>query len=85
MYDVTDRNSFNNINNWMVQISQHADLAVNKILIGNKADMLDSKVVSTEEAQALADKYGIPFFECSAKAGIKVPEVRKAMYCPLYS
>ncbi len=58
----------------MVQISQHADLAVNKILIGNKADMLDAKQVSTDEAQALADKYGIPFFECSAKAGIKVPE-----------
>merc|ERR1711896_11775 len=46
VYDVTDRGSFNSIRNWVGQIQQHADVHVNKILIGNKCDMTDDKVVS---------------------------------------
>jgi len=44
VYDVTDEQSFNNIRNWMRQIQQHAADNVNKVLIGNKCDMLDKKV-----------------------------------------
>jgi Ras-related protein Rab-8A len=43
-YDVTDERSFNNIRNWIRNIEQHASEGVNKILIGNKCDMLDKKV-----------------------------------------
>ena len=44
VYDVTDRGSFNSIRNWVGQIQQHADVHVNKILIGNKCDMDDQRV-----------------------------------------
>lgn len=72
VYDVTDRRSFESIRNWISQINQHADVHVNKILIGNKCDMLDEKVVSTEEAQGMAKEFGMSFFECSAKNDINV-------------
>jgi len=74
VYDVTDRGSFNSIRNWVGQIQQHADVHVNKILIGNKCDCTDDKVVSTEEGQALADEYDPPmqFFETSAKQNVNV-------------
>jgi len=72
VYDVTDRNSFNSIRNWVSQIQQHADVHVNKILIGNKCDMMDERTVSNEEGKKLADEYGIPFFETSAKNDINV-------------
>ncbi|KAL4341336.1 hypothetical protein GQ457_08G012770 [Hibiscus cannabinus] len=39
VYDVTDESSFNNIRNWIRNIEQHASDNVNKILVGNKADM----------------------------------------------
>ncbi|KAJ8760542.1 hypothetical protein K2173_015209 [Erythroxylum novogranatense] len=42
VYDVTDESSFN-IRNWIRNIEQHASDNVNKILIGNKADMDESK------------------------------------------
>ena len=48
----------------------HADVNVNKILVANKCDM--TKAVSAEEGQALADEYGIKFFESSAKQDINV-------------
>lgn len=47
---------------------------MNKILVGNKCDMLDEKVVSTEEGQKLADEYGIEFWEASAKNDINVEQ-----------
>merc|ERR1711934_1184123 len=59
VYDVTDRRSFESIRNWISQIQQHADVHVNKILVGNKCDMLDEKVVSTEEGEQLAKEFGI--------------------------
>ncbi|XP_041999007.1 ras-related protein RABE1a-like isoform X2 [Salvia splendens] len=43
VYDVTDEASFNNIRNWIRNIEQHASDNVNKILVGNKADMDESK------------------------------------------
>ncbi|CAF2118300.1 hypothetical protein BRARA_C00113 [Brassica rapa] len=76
VYDVTDESSFNNIRNWMKNIEQHASDNVNKILVGNKADMDESKrAIPTAKGQALADEYGIKFFETSAKTNLNVESV----------
>ncbi|KAJ0792093.1 putative small GTP-binding protein [Helianthus annuus] len=76
VYDVTDESSFNNIRNWIRNIEQHASDNVNKILVGNKADMDESKrAVPTAKGQALADEYGIKFFETSAKTNLNVEQV----------
>jgi len=74
VYDVTDEKSFGNIRNWIRNIEQHATESVNKILIGNKCDMLDKKVIDFERGKALADEYGIKFLETSAKNSIGVEE-----------
>jgi GTPase SAR1 family protein len=58
-------------------VEQHATEGVNKILIGNKCDWEDKRVVSTEQGQQLADELGIPFLEVSAKSNINV---EKAFY-----
>lgn len=71
-YDVTDERSFNNIRNWIRNIEQHASEGVNKILIGNKCDMLEKKVISKEQGQALADEYNVKFMETSAKSNIGI-------------
>ncbi|KAH9623841.1 hypothetical protein KSS87_002414 [Heliosperma pusillum] len=64
------------IRNWIRNIEQHASDNVNKILVGNKADMDESKrAVPTAKGQALADEYGIKFFETSAKTNLNVEEV----------
>jgi Ras-related protein Rab-8A len=74
IYDVTDEHSFSNIRNWIRNIEQHAAANVNKVLIGNKADMHTDKKVETTRGQALADEYGIRFFEASAKTNMNVVE-----------
>mmetsp|Transcript_59636 Transcript_59636/g.81497 ORF Transcript_59636/g.81497 Transcript_59636/m.81497 type:complete len:203 (-) Transcript_59636:92-700(-) len=73
VYDVTDRGSFNSIRNWISQIKQHADVHVNKILIGNKCDMDDQRVITYEEGKKLAQEIeDMQFFETSAKNAIDV-------------
>ena len=47
-YDCTSEESFNNVRNWIRQIEVHAQPNVEKILIGNKADLIDKKVIETE-------------------------------------
>jgi Ras-related protein Rab-8A len=72
VYDVSDRKSFMSIRNWIAQIQMHADVNVNKILIGNKCDMNDQRAVTTEEGETLAKEYKISFFETSAKQDTNV-------------
>jgi len=74
VYDVTDEQSFQNIRNWIRNIEQHAADNVDKILIGNKCDMENAKLVTKAQGQALADEYSIKFFETSAKNNINVTE-----------
>eukprot|EP01080_Neovahlkampfia_damariscottae_P007819 gene7819-12292_t len=73
-YDVTDEQSFQNIRNWMNNIEEHAAENVNKILLGNKCDLQEKKVVDTGRGQALADEYNILFLETSAKNNTNVEE-----------
>ena len=44
------------------------------MLIGNKADLAEKREVSFEEGQELANFYGIPFLETSAKDTINISE-----------
>ncbi|KAJ1983425.1 GTP-binding protein [Dimargaris verticillata] len=74
VYDVTDERSFNNIHNWIRNVEQHANEGVNRILIGNKCDIDEKKVISKEQGQSLADEYHIRFLETSAKSNINVDE-----------
>ena len=74
VYDVTDRQTFTSIRNWIAQIQMHADVNVSKVLIGNKCDMVDQRAISQEEGESVAKEYGIKVFECSAKQNIGVEE-----------
>lgn len=44
------------------------------VLVGNKTDLVSSRQVTKAEAAALADHYGIEYFETSAKDDIGVAQ-----------
>merc|ERR1711957_913509 len=66
-YDITCRDSFSAIQNWMAEVEKHASDNISRILVGNKCDLESQRVVSSEEGQELADHYCIRFLETSAK------------------
>ena len=71
MYDLTRRNTFNSIKDWYNSIKEIVE-DFNLILIGNKCDLKDQRVVSEEEGTKEAEKYNTEYFETSAKKGINV-------------
>ena len=72
-YDVTQRDTFDALPTWFNELETFTTSDdVVKIIVGNKVDKEFSRVVTTEEGQAFADKMGCLFVECSAKKGVGV-------------
>merc|ERR1712217_572409 len=79
VYDVTDKESFNNVKHWVQEIEKYAADGVNKLLVGNKCDLASKKVVQYDEAKELADGLNIQFMETSAKNSHNVEKTFQSM------
>jgi len=75
VYDVTDSESFENVKMWLKEIDRYAVENVDKLLIGNKSDLVNKKVVEYSIAKELADSLSIPFLETSAKDSTNVEQM----------
>ncbi|OXB68816.1 hypothetical protein ASZ78_002231 [Callipepla squamata] len=88
LYDVTNKASFDNIQAWLTEIHEYAQQDVVLMLLGNKVDSAQDRVVKREDGEKLAkfcvltllklcanvvlQEYGVPFMETSAKSGLNV-------------
>ena len=72
VYDVTKRQSFDHVARWVDELRAHADTSIVIMLIGNKADLLHSRAVPTEDAVEFAETQNLFFFETSALTGDNV-------------
>ena len=79
VYDITDQESFQNLNSWLIEIEKNASKNVYKILVGNKCDMEKDRKVTFEQGKDFANQYGMKFFETSAKESTNVQEAFVAM------
>jgi Ras-related protein Rab-8A len=75
VYDVTNEKSFVDIRGWAAHIAANVEEGAERMLVGNKSDCEPSKrAVDAARGKALADEYGIPYMETSAKDGSNVEE-----------
>ena len=72
VYDITNKNSFLNVENWIKCAKDELSLDIPILLIGNKSDLEDERKISYKEGEDLAKKYGINFFETSCFNGKNV-------------
>lgn len=56
----------------MTQIKTYSWDNAQVILVGNKCDMEEERVISFERGKQLADQLGVEFFETSAKENVNV-------------
>ena len=73
LYDITDMGSFEHLDNWF-KVIREVNENVNVILVANKCDMDDKRLISEEEGNKLATENNISFVEASAKENINVTE-----------
>ena len=74
IFDVTDKESFKNLSNWLIEIEKNGNKNVLKLLIGNKTDLEDKRVISYNQGKEFADTYGLKYIETSAKKNMNVKE-----------
>lgn len=75
VYDVTNRESFDSVTRWFNDVNNLASPNVCKILIGNKTDLFNERVVTEKEGSELARSLGVGFLETSAKTAENVDKM----------
>lgn len=84
IYDVTSRDTFQNITTWITQIKENASTSAKIIIVGNKIDMTDQIKVSTDEISKLASENNLKFIEASAKNNIRIDECFNLLVNDIY-
>lgn len=70
MYSVSNRSSFEQVQHWFLEAKENATPKAVFVLVGNQADMADTRTVSYQEGVNYMKENGIAlFFETSAKTG----------------
>ncbi len=72
VYDVTNASSFEKVRQWVDDIERYSTNQSSKLLVANRVDLADKRVVAEAEGQNLANDLKLPFVECSAKTGANV-------------
>lgn len=73
-YDISSRDSFNSLQNWLTDARSLASPSIVIILVGNKKDLEAQREVSYQEASQFAKDNDLIFVECSAFNGENVEE-----------
>jgi small GTP-binding protein len=75
VYDITSRISFTNVPSWIAFGREHAPESAKLVLLGNKNDDEERRVVTQDEGWALAEQVeAMAFFETSAKSGTGIDD-----------
>jgi Ras-related protein Rab-1A len=75
IYDITDENSFSNIENWINLAFNNSSNHLINFLVGNKSDLEEERQVTKKEAEEFAKSKDLFFFETSAKNNDNVEKV----------
>ena len=68
--DCTNKESFNNVKNWIEEIAKYTDEnTVDKIVFMNKCDLSEERIIKKDEIEKFEKENGIKVLEVSAKTG----------------
>ena len=73
LFDVTNKESFDTIEQWISEIKELNNIDI--ILIGNKIDKIDKRVISKKKAKEKANKYNLKYFESCCLNGLNLYEI----------
>ena len=80
VFDLTNETSFINVRNWITEIQSNAySENVDMILVGNKCDLENQRIISKTRAMEFAKQYNVDYIETSALKNINVAESVKSL------
>ena len=85
VYDVTQQETFNDLQGWIDRVKGTKDLKTFPfIIMANKIDLADKRVISHQQGKSFADNLSIPYFETSAKTGEGLQEAFQCLFERVY-
>jgi Ras-related protein Rab-8A len=72
VFDVTNKQSFLNIENWIKCAKEEITKKIPIFLVGNKSDLVDKREIQTEDGENMAEEFGVKFYETSCENGNNV-------------
>lgn len=84
VYDITKRQTFENVQRWLRELRDHADSNIVIMLAGNKSDLNHLRVVAEHDAQLFAEKEGLSFLETSALEAHNVEKAFQTILLDIY-
>ena len=85
VYDITKKETFGNVENWIADIRNSADKKVSVILVGNKNDLEEERQVSKDLGEMKAKEFGFAFMETSALNGTNIEQVFQTLIEQIYN
>ncbi|OHS97216.1 Ras-related protein Rab-4B [Tritrichomonas foetus] len=84
VFDITERKTFDDVNMWLNDVHSLCDPTAVCILIGNKADLADNRVVTLAEAEQFAQHHQLNYLETSAQNGENINEAFTKVATQIY-
>ena len=85
VYDVTKQETFNDLQGWIDSVKGTKDLKTFPfIIMANKIDLADKRVITHQQGKSFADNLSIPYFETSAKTGEGLQEAFQCLFERVY-
>ena len=75
VYDITNRESFESVKEWVKELNDASPKTILICLVGNKIDLEEMRVISTNEGKEYAEQNNFYFIETSAKTGVGVEDL----------
>ena len=74
LFDITNKESFNNLNVWIKTIKEQCGKNMPILIAGNKIDLEENRLVKAEEANLFKESGKIDYIEISCKTGENIKE-----------
>ena len=75
VYDITDRESFDNLKIWIDICNNYCEQNIIRVLVGNKCEQEDKRKVSYEEGKKFAEKHNLKFYEATYITGKNINNI----------
>ena len=84
IYDITQKETFANIEKWVNDLKCKGDPKIAIIIIGNKNDLEEKRQISKEQGEEKAKSFGCAFLETSAFSGDNIEKAFEMMVKEIY-
>jgi len=68
-FDLTNRQSFDNIQQWILEVDRYANESSARIIVGTKSDLVSERMIGKDDVGQFCSNKGLQYVETSAKTG----------------